>query len=95
MTNTIDKCYAFCIINLNKAGICRRADIEEVFSVSASALDCTVGYAGVNNYELYCSESNLAGVNYCKNLDAQIQRIYISFGGTTKQRYCDCKSHGL
>ncbi len=63
--------------------------IFSVFSVSASALDCTVGYAGVNNYKPYCSKGDRAGVNYCRNLDAQIQRIYISFGGTrtTKFKY--------
>lgn len=60
-----------------------------LLSGSAYAIDCTVGYVGVNNYKPYCSKSNLAGVNYCKNLDAQIQRIYISFGGTrtTKFKY--------
>lgn len=58
-----------------------------LLSGSAYAIDCTVGYAGINSYKPYCGYYNLYGTNYCRNLDAQIQRIYIGFGGTRTNKF--------
>ena len=58
-----------------------------LLSGSAYAINCTVGYAGINSYKPYCGYYNLYGTNYCRNLDAQIQRIYIGFGGTRTTKF--------
>ncbi len=65
MTNIIDKCNMFAKINLNKAGVCRRADIAFINAAkvhqpqnSDTVIARVMGYNGAKTDHIYNANAN-------------------------------------